>query len=319
MEKLSLPLVGGHGSLSGRTERFLLRALHSRTVELYVAALRAFSGEVEDAGFAWGKASTEERDAFLADWIVGLEEGGWSRQVGVTLVAALHKVCPREHFRAAKAVLNVWAQLATPRQAPACPEEAARALAVLALAAGRPDVSAVIVLCFYGVMRVSEPLRLGVNDVMRLPGALGLVLGKTKRGLEQKVVIRDVWAADWMAHYRHAPVGSAVRGVPCSYGKVRYWLDKLSSALELVGPRMTSHSFRRGGASHLLANGMPVADVCLFGRWASVQSATPYLRRGEAFLLRFRHLQQPQAWARLLRFARVPVCEAWAAFKAFDM
>ena len=56
-------------------------------------------------------------------------------------------------------------------------------------------------LCFVGWLRVSEPLKLRFQDVVFSEGSLVVLLGRTKRGFLQRVLIRDVFAAEWMRRY----------------------------------------------------------------------------------------------------------------------
>eukprot|EP00974_Lingulodinium_polyedra_P039956 3833910-Lingulodinium_polyedra.AAC.1 len=72
------------------------------------------------------------------------------------------------------------------RQAPAAPRAFARAAAVLTLAAGHPGVATIFVLCFYGLLRVSEPLQLLGRDIVLVDDQVILLLGRTKRGMLQR-------------------------------------------------------------------------------------------------------------------------------------
>jgi integrase len=102
-----------------------------------------------------------------------------------------------------------------------------------------------------------------------------------------------------------------------SYGKMSYWIRKLSAALGFATLRLTSHSFRRGGASYLLASGLPVADVCVYGRWNSMSSAQEYLRQGEVYMTRMRGAFSAAAWARIDRLASLRDC-VWDSPEVVD-
>ena len=129
-------------------------------------------------------------------------------------------------------------------------------MAVVAFSAGQIEIGLVIVLCFTGVLRVSEPLALTGRDVMIGPGLVVLVLAVTKRGVEQRVVIKNPTVCQWMRFYFSRSEISASQFVfPISYSKVMYWIRKLSGKLGFENLALTSHSFRRGGATHLLARG----------------------------------------------------------------
>ena len=55
----------------------------------------------------------------------------------------------------------------------------------------------------------------------------------------------------------------------------------------------------RGGATHMLLDGVSVETIMEYGMWASASSARLYLQRGEPFLLRVREGQVPGAWPRV--------------------
>jgi len=82
---------------------------------------------------------------------------------------------------------------------------------------------------------------------------------------------------------------------------VLYWIRKISTLLGFAELRLTSHSFRRGGASHLLDQGWAIADIMQFGRWASMSSAQEYLRIGSVYMLRCSKLFSPSCWDRVNR------------------
>ena len=91
---------------------------------------------------------------------------------------------------------------------------------------------------------------------------------------------------------------------PISYSKVRYWLPKLCKGLRVEQLALTSHSFRRGGASTLLHQGVALADIAIHGRWASESSCREYLRRGEMFLLHFQASINEDVWANVLLLSK---------------
>ena len=66
---------------------------------------------------------------------------------------------------------------------------------------------------------------------------------------------------------------------------MQLWLQRAMALLGLAGP-WTTHGLRRGCASELLARGMDLRDVMLFGRWLSERSCREYLRKGELSLVK---------------------------------
>eukprot|EP00974_Lingulodinium_polyedra_P083822 8116464-Lingulodinium_polyedra.AAC.1 len=107
----------------------------------------------------------------------------------MVFVAALRKINPRDKYRTAAKVLEAWASAEPPRQAPACPLAVACGLAVAAVLAGQPVVGTVFFLCQTGLLRISEPLRMVRRDLVLLDTSAVLILGITKRGVEQRVTL----------------------------------------------------------------------------------------------------------------------------------
>lgn len=147
----------------------------------------------------------------------------------------------------------------------------------------------VICLCFAGLLRVGEVLRLQWKDIVFSAGALTLCLGQTKTGMEQEVAITNGRGFEWMARYA-ACQGHCDDTVvfPLSYSSVLRWVKKLSTLLAGEELQLTTHSFRRSGASELARRNVPIADICLFGRWLSDRSAREYIRKGEVAIHRSR-------------------------------
>ena len=73
-----------------------------------------------------------------------------------------------------------------PRQAQTISSSMAFALSVLAVAARQPAVGTCFLLCFVALLRVREALNLRRRDVIDVGSQIVLILGQTKRGLEQK-------------------------------------------------------------------------------------------------------------------------------------
>lgn len=249
--------------------------------------------------------SEEDKDIFLAEYFIDLKEAGGKRQGCQMLSAALHKIFPRHRYVVARRVLEVWKAQEPIRQAPACPSEIAFAMVGASLALHLGGVACAILLCFTGLLRISEALKLTWQNLVFTEGVVVLLLGRTKRGLDEKVVLTHPATVAWLQQYKKQFYTTAAAAVcPISYSKVRYWLPKLCKILKVGDLALTSHSFRRGGASTLLHMGMPLADIAVHGRWASESSCRDYLKRGEVFMLRFQSVLQPLVWDHILTLSR---------------
>ena len=179
------------------------------------------------------------------------------------------------------------------------------ALVSVALTIGQPSVAAAILLCFSGLLRISEALSLTWDSLVFIDDAVVLILGRTKRGIDQKVVLTHKAVVRWLCTFHSLYCGKpSSRVCDASYSKFRYWLPRLCKALHVADLDLTSHSFRRGGASTLLHQGMPVADIAVHGRWASERSCREYLRRGEVFMLRLQSQFSKAVWSNIVLLSK---------------
>ena len=167
------------------------------------------------------------------------------------------------------------------------------------LLARQPGVAFTIFVCFTFLLRVGEALMLTPRTLVRSSGCYIAILGKTKRGVEQRVVVTSPSAVAWLDTFLRVHCGGKGKDAiaNASYGRVSYWLRKSMAALGF-GAGWTSHGLRRGGASELLAGGWSLEDVMLQGRWASLRSCREYLRRGETALARVRADFDGATWSR---------------------
>ena len=247
-------------------------------------ALEHLSNDLRVAKLAWQDLSEAEQDAFLAECVLeGDESGHQGRNAYGWALSAVQKVNPRANFGTAWKVYDAWGLEQPPHQAPAAPPEFITAMIVVSLLLNRPQLSLVMLLCFCGLLRVREAPQLQSSDVILLPDKFVLCLGLTKQGMEQKVVLTSPSVVAWVTEYmRRFPLGKQVQDIfAISYPSVLRWVKKLSA---IFGPNdlgLTTHSFRRSGASELAAQGMPLADILLYGRWLRERSAREYIRRGE--------------------------------------
>ena len=114
-----------------------------------------------------------------------------------------------------------------------------------------------MLLCFVALLRISEALKLTLGDLffsVEGPRPVAtLVLGKTKRGKGQKVVIGNPEVVSWLRLVAARREGEGARKdmllLPTSYKRVSSRFMKACRALGLSGTWIT-HSLRRGGATH---------------------------------------------------------------------
>ena len=293
----------------GRIACFLLSGLHA-SKDRYQQAIAAFSEELAARGVAADTLSEAQLDIFLAEYILDLFEGSEDSSgisFGATVIAAMQKVNPRHKYTTAWKVLEVWRLRCPPAQAAAFPPELALGSAVWLVLMGQPVVGTVMLLCFTGLFRASELLHLTFQDFCLSSAQLVVILGVTKRGLEQKVLLQHpsvlTWCLQYLAYWmRSFPHSPADRVFPISFQKLQYWLRKATRALGF-SDSWSSHGLRRGGATELFRLRVPLNEIALQGRWLSERSMHEYLRRGEVALLRLRSSVPLAAWQSARRFA----------------
>lgn len=297
-----MAVAGMSAADRGKVTSFLLSALRGNGKEKYEEAVEDFSRELSVRGICLGDVPSEELDWLLAEKIVELFEEGDETTMnlakGGLLVAAMSKMRPHEKFRVAWKTLDVWRQRAPPAQAPVIAPEMAFAAAVLCLTHyEQPEVATAIVICFCGLMRMSEALQLTNKDVLDCGHAFVLVIGVAKRGMEQKVLLSHPSVLHFLRNYGkvHSDHSPDAKYLPVSYNKVQRWLQRSLEQLGFPG-RWTTHGLRRGGATELLRRQVPVPEIALMGRWQSEKSMREYLRKGEVAALRQREDIPKSAW-----------------------
>ena len=181
------------GRLSLPVQSFLLGTLRERTQSLYLEALCNLSGEFEELGLEWARLTEQEQDDTLAEIMYDRMHRGEQLQPSQYMASALKKIVPGIVLRTTNAVLNAWRLQLPSKQAPACPELVARAVATLALCLGQPAVAAVVVLCFYGLLRVGEAISITAADIHFIGEQVIITLAVTKRGINEKVSIVHVF------------------------------------------------------------------------------------------------------------------------------
>jgi integrase len=291
------------GSIVERVSSFLHSGLRGENAARYRDAVDGFRSELRRRGLDLEALDECQLDYLLADHIIDMYEKFEStRGIGLAamLLAAMSKRRPRHRYKVAWKCLDVWRTRTPPRQAPTVPIELAFAVINWLVLGGRPCEACVTLLCFAGLLRVGEALSLRGQDVHFTQGKVIIVLGISKRGLEQKVVIEEPSLVDWLRAYRarHAPRHASQLFCPAGYHSFNRWFNRAASDLGFGAVTWTSHGLRRGGATELLRRGFPLSAIMLYGRWLGERSCREYLRRGEVAVLRMRQDIPTSAWTR---------------------
>ena len=294
-----------HGTRRDRVQQFLLGALQLGSLRLYTTALESFKADCDRLGLDYHALPPEEQDWVLAEYLLDMREVNHEqRQKGVLLVAALTKIDPGRRMRVSQRVLLRWATELPKKEAPAIPRDLLMAIVVVLQLSERTNIATVLLLCYTGLLRVSEVLQLQRRQLVLGDSYIVLSLDRTKRGVNEKVVIRNHTVVRWMqAFLVHSTARNHERLFPVSYSTVSKWLVRTSSWLGFGELRLTSHSMRRGGATELHRQGVSYMDIALYGRWAAEQSVRTYLREGDLALTHAEHRFAPDLWRRVSRIA----------------
>ena len=65
-----------HGAGLNRIQDFLLRSLQPSTITKYTQALNRLSSDLAEQGLSWHEMSEEQKDYFLAEWLLDAFEDG---------------------------------------------------------------------------------------------------------------------------------------------------------------------------------------------------------------------------------------------------
>ena len=286
-----------------------MSTLQPATQKRYGEALLFLKTEVDQRCIAFNKLTESEQDWWLAEWILEGYHGEQSKAVFAACLSALSKINPRCRYKVAWRVLDTWSVLEPVTQAPAAPAEMVYAMATLAVSLGRFSVGMAIMLCFCGLLRASEAIMLTIDNVIITSAHVVLVLGVTKRGIEEKVVLTHPTVISWCKWFSSVRTSkkSNDRWLSVSYTTFNKWVKLLPNLLGFDSLKLTTHSLRRSGASALLATGLPFSDVLLFGRWHTERAAREYIRRGEVAITKAKSQMDTTLWQRVLNWSAFAV------------
>ena len=272
-----------------RVQQFLIGLLTTLTRGRYEKALADFNEWLARHCVPWDSLNEEDQDWLLADAILDWRDDGMSLQAARDLVSAVQKVQPRRRYLTAWRVIGGWALDRPVQSAPPLPRELALALSVLFAGTGDYAMSFAVIVAWAGLLRVGEALGLHWSQCVRGTGCYVLLLPRTKRGLNERVVLSDssivAFIDELLARIDTPPAGQ----ISClSYEAFRRRFLQGLKALGCENFGFRSHSLRRGGATALAQAGVDMQSIMVFGRWASLQSCRLYVRAGDAELIALR-------------------------------
>lgn len=174
-----------------------------------------------------------------------------------------------------------------------------------------------MLLAYAGLLRIREALTLKAGDLIVHGRSIIACLGRTKRGLEQKVILTNPSVVDWVSQFlaRFPPKHPQHGLFDISYSSALRWVRRLSELLGAEQLHLTTHTFRRSGASELSRQGMPLSEILLYGRWLSERAARDYIRKGEVAVIRARQIISGADWKRVTSWCSLAP-QAWSLFDA---
>lgn len=315
--------------LAGREKvrEFLLSRLQGPTQVRYKDAMEMFDywcHQVNESEFEY--LQEESQDFIMSECLIDLEsEGATIANLG-DLLSAVSKRWPNRRYRTSWKVFEELKKDHPAAQAPCVPENGLFGIVMILMCWGKHAVAGALLVCFCGVMRISEALNLRISDVVLplrpgQPRVVVLLLGQTKRGLEERVLLSHLAVVWFLLNYYWV----FCQGRPehekffkVSYSTVAMWLTRASFAVGLGWLLLRTHSCRRGGATALLLRGLDFPSIALYGRWASDRSCREYLRRGELALLSLRNVVRPEQWDSMDRLSG-QFCYAFVIYRSFNL
>jgi hypothetical protein len=262
----------------------------------------------------------EMQDYLLSDCVLDqADEEVFSLQRMRDMVAVAQKrYGGRRKFKVALTVIEGLGRGQVVVQAAPFPKELLMCLVVVMTMAAKAASAVALLLCFCGMMRISEVLGLRHQDVLfpsehRSGPFVVLLLKTSKRGPADgdKIIIDNVLVVRFLERYKaRLPPKDALpqqRFCLTSYATVRKWMRQALVALGFPADAFRALYCRRGGATCLSLMGVSLQDVMVAGRWASQASCRLYVRKGEVALMRFQNSLADTTWQRIKAIASIGV------------
>ena len=225
----------------------------------------------------------DEVDNILGEYVNYLFQVGKPQYLGYDVVSAMRRYCPQSKasLNTAKTFLANWTSIIERRKALPLSPSMVRAMAGFALLRGQSGMGLLLLLSFLSLLRVSEALGLEVRDFTFLgTREMLLFLRDTKTSRQQNssesVRIRDHRLCDTMRRLLAGLPSNTVL-FPYQYGQVQKALTEFGLFFGLRNERLTTHSLRRGGASHFFKSCGSYDETQQQGRWAQLRTARGYI------------------------------------------
>ena len=241
---------------------------------------------------AWRRANVDPREPWEVDeaictYVENLWSAGLPYWRAACAVAGLPHYIPhlRGSLPGARGLLKVWTKLNPPSRATPFTPLILAGLAWCAYEAGWPDLGALLLVGFEGLLRPGELFSLRRRDVRFVGGKAVLSLRNTKTGqrhgrMEVVILAHGLAARALYVLCRELPPTALL--LQRSPEQARGCLRRLLGALQLGGRGYTCYSLRGGGATALFIQTNSMEATLLAGRWSSTRTARMYIAQTTA-------------------------------------
>ena len=226
-------------------------------------------------------------DSIISEWV----EAQWVKGEPVNTIAdclsGLHFFMPelRGTLRNAWRLFRAWRKIETPSRAPPITVDIITALIGRSTEKGDLNFATLIAVGFHALLRTGELLCLQYQDLEFTSqcGVLTLKSSKTglRHGTEEAVAIRDSLTLQLLETLFSVQCRSPGDKLwPWSAQSFRDTFRRYLQYFRLASFEFKPYSLRRGGATFLLQQGLPLDVILLRGRWHSLAVARLYLEDG---------------------------------------
>ena len=262
--------------------------------------------------FLESQEDLHELDWIICDWI----EYQWSKGTSVSDIAdalsGLHFFWPevRGRLRQSWRLFRNWRRIESPQRAPPLTALILRALVARAVLLGNVPFATLLCLGFHCMLRTGELLAIQYQDIEfdARCGVISLQASKSglRTGAQEAVAVRDhltlqVLDALFSLHHHGPGFRLWTFSAQCFREQLRSYLE----FFEITHLGIKPYSLRRGGATFLLQEGVPLETILVRGRWRSLSVARLYLEDGLAQLPALR-ISSPCMQRILLFAAKTP-------------
>jgi integrase len=279
-------------------------AVEPRTLKRYSSAVDGFTAWLTSVGspsVPLAALDGARVDSLLSDYIHELyyQCSSLARASATVFGLELLDARLKGHLHLSKLALRGWRRLTPGRSYPPLTWDAACFIALALVAMGERRAAIATLVMFDCYLRVGEMASLRMCDVVdssssRMGSAyvgMAVILPRTKTGRNQSVDLRrpivKTLLADLLLSAGDYDSPASVFGLSAD----RYRrLFKRATAMLGLSSDYVPHSLRHGGATFDYLNRVPMADVVLRGRWASLRTASRYVQAGKAMLAARTHV-----------------------------